>query len=170
MRAMWISLVTALGIIVSSTPSLASQTTWSTRKQEPNPITGEQTCSTWTKGNLLKPMRAPYEDTTAVLAMYKLASGLEYPQLIFPNGFNLSEPSRTPLSLLVKWDRKVGRVTAAAHDDGISFLSPRRIIRRITKHQKLLMELPWYKQGATYFEFDLTGSKEALAELRRLCS
>jgi len=80
------------------------------------------------------------------------------------NGYNL-------VSTRIKWDDNVETI-ALTQDWGASFLHFRNdaaAISKIAAANSVLLELQWYGEQQTHFEFSLNGSSAALNEIRKIC-
>lgn len=80
------------------------------------------------------------------------------------NGYNRIE-SR------IKFDDKVETVTLTQEWSSkfIHFLDREDIINKVKKSKKMLIELNWYGNGLTYFEFNLEGADEAINSIYSTC-
>jgi hypothetical protein len=81
------------------------------------------------------------------------------------DGYNLI-PTR------IRWDKKVVNV-ALTQDWGskfIHFTDDAATISKISASNTVLLELQWHGQQPTYFEYSLSGSSKAIADMREKCA
>lgn len=80
------------------------------------------------------------------------------------DGYNL-------IQTRLRWDSTIHETTLLQEwgSDFLQFDEDAVAIQRIQAGETVLLELNWYSHGRIYFEFDLTGSSAAIAEMRRIC-
>ncbi len=165
-RTIFLALCMALAI-----PATGFAEGWSTRITE-DEMTGEQ--SLYVKSDFVastKPMRSPYDGTVASLNV----SGCTSVWMFVSADVALDNATRMDdfnvILTRVKWDDRVEYVHLLQHRDdraALSFSSTARPIHNIIKSNKVLVEVPWRRQGKVYFEFSLAG---AAAEIEKFgCS
>jgi len=72
----------------------------------------------------------------------------------------------------IKWDDQVENVTLI-QTFGAKFLhfeNDKTVIEKIANSGTVLLELPWYDEGGTYFRFSLSGSSAAIEKARKACT
>jgi len=81
------------------------------------------------------------------------------------NGYNL-------INTRVKWNSQVENVTLTQNwgDKFIHFRNDNAVISKISASTTALLELHWYGQKTTFFEYSLNGSSKAIDEIRAKCA
>lgn len=122
--------------------------------------------------NPTKPMKFPYNDVNAWLGIGNNGKS-EWAYIGFSKEPNIidKKPDNgySVIKTRMKWDDQIEIVTLT-QDWGSKFLHfalDSRMISKIAKHKKVMLELNWYGQGQKYFVFPLTGSSDAIARMRR---
>ncbi len=72
------------------------------------------------------------------------------------------------VKIRIKWDDELTETTLTQTwgSKFLHFSNDHEIISRISKHNKVLIELEWYGSGKVYFEFPLSGSAKAIKTMR----
>ena len=72
----------------------------------------------------------------------------------------------------IKWDDQVENVTLIQEwgDRFLNFEESDTIVEKIASSGTVLLELPWFGEGRTYFKFSLSGSSTAIAQIRKGCT
>ena len=121
-------------------------------------------------------MSFPYTNTYGNLVV-GCNEKIETIYFVFNNQPNLLNPqieeSYNIIKTRIKMGKKIDTVTLA-QDWGsrfLNFLYEKHWIKEIlnSKTKDLLLELNWYGNEATYFNFDINGSKEAIKKIRNFC-
>lgn len=121
-------------------------------------------------------MSFPYTNTYGNLVV-GCNEKIESIYFVFNNQPNLlnsqTEQGYNIIDTRIKIDKKVDTVTLT-QDWGsrfLYFLYKKHWIKKLlnSKSKNLLLELNWYGNGATYFNFDINGSKEAIKKIRDFC-
>lgn len=122
-----------------------------------------------------KLMDFPYADTTAWLGVGCSADS-EWVYFGFTNAPNLTndenEDGYSYIDARVKWDDIIEstRLNQTWGEKALHFSVDDAAIVNILKANKVLLELEWHGNGATYFEFTLNGSTKSLNEIRSKCA
>ena len=117
-----------------------------------------------------KQLSFPYQDTTAYLFVFYV-NGMDLPVIVFsPSlGLTVGLPYKDGFlyTTRVKWDNKVENIQIfnKLFENGITFIEPAYVIRKIRSSKAMLLELNWIGNGSVYFKFDLTGASKAIDQL-----
>ncbi len=141
-------------------------------------MTEEKTCYALSKNvPPTRPMGFPYNDTRAWLGIGY--DGKKYWVFVgfntIPNILDTDISSSGDYEYFftrVKWDRDTIESVELSHDVGSRFLhfyDDDKIIEKIKNHKTMLLELKWFGEGKVYFKFPLTGAKEAIDKITRIC-
>ena len=154
--------------------SLPRKTDWSVRSSL-DEMTGERSSYCSSKStSATREMAFPYDDVSGSIVIgcdgqdeWAYVHFTEEPNLlgtIIGDGYH-SIPTR------IKFDDSIERVymTQTWGSKAIHFNDDYNIIRKIMKARTILLELEWYGNGKTYFEFSGTGSTGSINEMRQSC-
>jgi len=123
----------------------------------------------------IKKMDFPYHNTEAWLGV-GCDSESEWSYIGFNKSPNLADTeTKDGFSLIntrIKWDGKVEDITLS-QKWGASFIHFERdsaTIKKIINSSSALLELQWYGQQPSYFNFPLDGARAAVEKIRAECS
>jgi hypothetical protein len=119
-------------------------------------------------------MSFPYADVRAWLAV-GCDGASEWAYIGFNESPNLTNDENQDgynlLKTRVKWNENVVN-TYFTQDWGAKFLhfrADKAAIEAIAESSSVMVEIPWYGQGAVNFRFPLDGSSAAIADMRSMC-
>lgn len=122
-----------------------------------------------------KEMSFPYGDVEAWLGIACDGKN-EWAYVGFNSSPNLAntvtEDGYSIVQTRIKWDDTIQNIKMS-QDWGASFIhfnNNRSTISKIASSSTALLELKWYGQQPSYFQFSLNGSREALNGIRNICS
>lgn len=116
-------------------------------------------------------MNFPYTGTEAWIGIGKDSKD-EWVYIGFTNEPNLVNTKigngYNSVKIRIKWDDELTETTLTQTwgSKFLHFSNDHEIISRISKHNKVLIELEWYGNGKVYFEFPLSGSAKAIKTMR----
>lgn len=116
-------------------------------------------------------MNFPYTGTEAWIGIGKDSKD-EWVYIGFTNEPNLVNTKigngYNSVKIRIKWDDELTETTLTQTwgSKFLHFSNDHEIISRISKHNKVLIELEWYGSGKVYFEFPLSGSAKAIKTMR----
>lgn len=116
-------------------------------------------------------MSFPYTGTEAWIGIGKDSKD-EWVYIGFTNEPNLVNTKigngYNSVKIRIKWDDELTEATLTQTwgSKFLHFSNDHEIISRISKHNKVLIELEWYGSGKVYFEFPLSGSAKAIKTMR----
>jgi hypothetical protein len=152
--------------------SVSAQWTTSSSKDE---MTGERSSYAHSaKTKSTKPMGFPYGNTEAWLGVGCDGSD-EWAYIGFSNAPNLANTTTADgfnrFDARVRWDDNVQTMTFVQTwgEAFIRFRADSEAIAKMASASTLLLELHWYGEGTTYFQFSLRGSSAAIAKIRASC-
>lgn len=149
--------------------------TW-THSNSKDEMTGKE--SAYASSPIIEPtkkMDFPYSDTTAWLGV-GCDGKKEWAYIGFNKAPNLTdtdtEDGYNLIRTRIKWDGKIENITLTQYWGAsfIHFRDDKSIISNIANSNSVLLELKWYGEQKTHFEFPLNGSSTALKNIRSLCS
>lgn len=100
----------------------------------------------------------------------------EFTYLMFTQSPNLlntdTQDGYDRISTRIRWDDEVENITMTQEwgSSALHFRHASNVISKIMSSNKVLLELNWYGNGRTYFEFSLNGSADAISKIRQSCS
>ena len=120
-------------------------------------------------------MSFPYSDVHAWLGV-GCNKGNEWVYVGFSESPNITndetEDGYNRIRTRIKWNDEVEDIILT-QDWGSEFLHFRDdslVISKIAASNSALLEIQWYGEGNTYFEFSLNGSSKVIQEIRAKCS
>ena len=116
-------------------------------------------------------MAPPYNDTRARL-FFRCRSGEDFFRsfaVLFTDEPNLTTFWGDEGYPRIRWDSEVIRMDMTRFGHLVAFIDDDAAERRIRRHNKMLLELHWYGNGAVYFEFPLAGAANAIDDARQQC-
>jgi hypothetical protein len=121
-----------------------------------------------------RPMQPPYQGTTAWLGV-GCSGAREWAFIGFSEAPNivddLTQDGYNVIAARIRWDETTRRALLS-QEWGSPFLmfdADENAIPRVEQSGTALLELNWYGQGQTYFEFSLIGATAAIGEIRGSC-
>jgi len=123
----------------------------------------------------LRKMGFPYNSVSARL--YVLCNKKREQAYISFTSINLNSASTKTkkgydiAEINIKWDDTLSRESMSKEwgSDVMYFRFSAGPIAKIVTHDKVRIELSWYKEGQVYFDFSLKGSAAALTKIRERC-
>ncbi|WP_434940256.1 zinc ribbon domain-containing protein [Shewanella sp. HL-SH8] len=120
-------------------------------------------------------MDFPYRDVSSWLAI-GCDKNSEWIYFGFNNSPNLTDTETLEgynlINTRIRWDDVVENVqlTQDWSSKFIHFRNRKESISKVERSNTAKLELHWYGQSSTYFEYTLNGSSKALAEIRSQCA
>lgn len=128
--------------------------------------------SEWT--NPAEPISGIYSDLRVVLG-FACSGGTEMVYMKFNQQINSSDAlTRNGYNIIqaaVRWDQeKADHFQGNQKWGASSFTLMDSYVAKIQRHSTALFGLSWYNAGEVYFRFDLSGSSDAIARAKEVCS
>ena len=140
----------------------------------------------WASSENTKPinkMKFPYNDVEAKLSFFcsngtpedGVKHGLIQIQLTSLSIDSTSRASQYKqyylLDTRVKWDKdlEILNLIGEKTKNSLTTEATDTLIQKLMKHNNMILELPWYKQGTVYFNFRLIGASENINKARKIC-
>ena len=152
----------------------AAETAWST-KISSDPMTGESIA--FARSSIIgpsTPMSFPYSDVEGWLEI-RCDSDREIIYIRFKdtpnltgtrqkNGYDLTEAR-------IKWDDNLESIYLAQHwgSTVLKLIGSAKVIQNVLSYKSMIIELHWYGQSLSHFNFPLEGAVAALKEIRTSC-
>ena len=147
---------------------------WSTSVSK-DAMTGEKSCYAHSASTgPTERMGFPYNDVKAWIGIGSDGRS-EWAYVGFSDSPNLTDTDigdgYTKIRTRIKWDDQVENVTMIQMwgAEFLHFENDNVIIKRIAESSTVLLELNWFGEGKTYFQFSLGGSSAAIAKIRSAC-
>jgi len=154
-----------------TTPSSPTPPRWTTSTSR-DEMTGERSCyAASPRTGPQKAMGFPYGDVQAWLGVGH-DSDDEWAYVGFSESPNLTDTETKDgynvITTRIKWDDEIETVSLIQEwgAKSLHFRYGTAAIAKMARSNTVLLELNWYGQGKTYFQFSLNGSSAAIREVR----